>query len=637
MEAIIKIKVEYSTLSLQKRLLSFILIVAFIFFILFARLFYLQISSSTPLQIKAVEQWVRTLPLSAKRGQILDANGNILSISYTTYDVYIRSREVKDAVKVSTYLSTVLNMNFEDVYKRAMNTAVSENLVKLQVSENTAQLIVEKNFDGVYVAENIARFYPYENFLSQVIGYLTSDSEGQTGIESYYNDILKGKDGKYLTQSDVRGLTLNPSLNYYVEAVDGLNIKLNVDINIQTILENTLTQVMQDHNPKSASAIILDPSTSEILGLAITPSFDLNNVPRDDVETLMNLSKNITITDVYEPGSTFKIFTLACALSLGLTNENEHFYCPGYRIVDGERIKCWKTTGHGDQTLVEAIQNSCNCCFMDLGLRIGKEQMYDYLNSFGIGSKTGVDMDGESSGLMLDESIVKNVDLARIAFGQTVAVTELQLLNSFCSIINGGTLNTPSLLNSYVDNDTTVYENHILKKRETVSAEVSEQVRYLLEEALSKTGEMSFIEGYRIAGKTGTAQKYGENGAISQGKYVSSFFGFINQNGAEYALLLCVDEPSSGAYYGSVVAKPYAKTIFEQIIKYKNIEKADESIVVDRVVVQDFIGLKIEEASRILDELNLYYEVDGEGERVVNQFPQAETEIEKSTTILLTT
>ena len=428
------------------------------------------------MQIRAVEQWVRLLPLTAKRGQILDSNGNILSISYTTYDVYIRSREVKDAVKVSSYLSTILDMNFEDVYKRAMNTAVSENLVKLQISENTAKLIVEKSFDGVYVAENIQRYYPYENSLSQVIGYLTADSVGQAGLESYYHDMLKGKDGKYLTQSDVRGLTLNPSLNYYVEAIDGLDIKLNVDINIQNILENTLNQIVMDHNPKSASAIVMDPSTSKILGLAITPSFDLNNVPRDDVSTLMKLSKNITVTDVYEPGSTFKIFTLACALSEGLTSLDEHFYCPGYRIVDGERIKCWKTTGHGNQTLIEAIQNSCNCCFMDLGLRVGKEKLYDYLKSFGIGSKTGVDIDGESSGLLLDESLVKNVDLARIAFGQTVAVTELQLLNSFCSIINGGSLNTPSLLKSYLDNGSEVYQNHALSKKVTLSCEISDLI-----------------------------------------------------------------------------------------------------------------------------------------------------------------
>lgn len=589
------------------------------------------------MQIRAVEQWVRMLPLTAKRGQILDSNGNILSISYTTYDVFIRSREVKDAVKVSSYLSTILDMNFEDVYKRAMNTAVSENLVKLQISENTAKLIVEKNFDGVYVAENIQRYYPYENSLSQVIGYLTADSVGQAGLESFYHDILKGKDGKYLTQSDVRGLTLNPSLNYYVEAIDGLDIKLNVDINIQNILENTLNQIVMDHNPKSASAIVMDPSTSKILGLAITPSFDLNNVPRDDVSTLMKLSKNITVTDVYEPGSTFKIFTLACALSEGLTSLDEHFYCPGYRIVDGERIKCWKTTGHGDQTLIEAIQNSCNCCFMDLGLRVGKEKLYDYLKSFGIGSKTGVDIDGESSGLLLDESLVKNVDLARIAFGQTVAVTELQLLNSFCSIINGGSLNTPSLLNSYLDNGSEVYQNHTLSKKVTLSSEISDLIRYLLEEALSKTGEMTFIEGYHIAGKTGTAQKYGENGAISQGKYVSSFFGFINEEEASYALLLCVDEPSSGMYYGSVVAKPYAKTIFEQIIDYKNIEKSDDSIVLEKIITKDFVGMSISKASALLDTLKLYYEVDGEGDKVISQFPLGGTEIDESTTILLKT
>ena len=637
LEVNINIKVEYSTMSLQKRLLSVILIITFIFFILLIRIFTLQVIQSQNLQIKAIEQWVRMLPLSANRGKILDNNGNILAISYTTYDLYFRSREIKNPVEVATYISNLLDLDFQKVYQKAMNTSVSENLVKLQLDESVASTILQKNFDGVYVSENIKRFYPYNNSLSQVLGYLTIDSEGQTGIESYYNNILKGTDGKYLTQSDVRGIKLNSSLNYYTEAIDGIDIKLNIDINIQLISENVLNQIVIDHNPKSVSAIVMDPNTSKIIALAISPNFDLNEVPRDDVSTLLTLSKNTTITDIYEPGSTFKIFTLACALSEGLTNENEHFYCPGYRIVDGEKIKCWKTTGHGDQTLIEAIQNSCNCCFMDLGLRIGKEKFYDYLELFGLGSKTGVDASGESSGLLLDENIVKNVDLVRIAFGQTVAVTQLQLLNSFCSIINGGTLNTPSFLDTYSEKNQNLYINNTTKKNRTVSSEISNKICELLVQSLSKTGDMSFIEGYKIAGKTGTAQKYGENGAISQGKYVSSFFGFINQDGANYALLLCVDEPSSGAYYGSVVAKPYAKTIFEKIIKYKNIKPFDSSINYKDYIVPNFINMDLNYAMQILEKENLYYEVDGEGDKVVWQFPKENTEVARSTTILLKT
>lgn len=614
-----------------------IMIVAFIFCILFLRLFVLQIVDSKSMQIKAVEQWVRTLPLTAKRGQIVDSQGNILAISYTSYNVYVRAREIKDRNEVASYLSLVLDMNFEDVYKRVINTGISESLLKLQVSEEVASKIVQKNYDGVYVAENIKRYYPYGKSLSQVIGYLTSDSIGQTGLESYYENILSGVDGKYLTQSDVRGITLNDSLNYYVEAIDGLNLKLNIDINIQTIVESVLEKIVLEHNPKSASVIIMDPETSDIIAMGMTPSFDLNNVPRDDVSTLLALSKNITVTDVYEPGSTFKILTLAAALSENLTSFDEHFYCPGYRIVDGEKIKCWKTTGHGDQTLIEAVQNSCNCCFMDLGLRLGVDKLYSYLNAFGIGSSTGVDISGESGGILLDKNSVQTVDLARIAFGQTVAVQELQLLNAFCSVINGGVLSTPSLVDSYYSDSQTLYQNYTLAKNITITNEVSKQMRYILEMALSKTGEMTFIEGYRVGGKTGTAQKYGENGAISAGKYVSSFFGFLNGDKASYALLLCVDEPSSGAYYGSVVAKPYAKEIFEGIIDYKNIPKDNKDIQPQTIVTPSLVGLPLAQALVELEKLNVYYEVDGEGDKIVSQFPLQNTVIDKSTTILIKT
>ncbi len=639
LEAIIKIKTRYSSYALQKRLLSFILIVAFLFCLLLIRLCYLQIIGQKNLQIKAIEQWVRTLPLTAKRGQIVDTNGNILAISSTTYDCYVRAKEIKEPTKVASYLSSILSLDYENIYLKCRNVYISESLVKLQLDENTAKKIVEKNYDGVYLAENIQRFYPYGNTLSQVLGYLTSDSVGQSGVESYYEDILKGTDGKYLVQSDVRGVKLDDSLNYYIEQQDGLNIKLNIDINIQIILESTLQQIIADHNPKSASIVMIDPNNSKILGLAISPSFDPNEPPRYDTSTLMAQSKNTCVTDVYEPGSTFKILTLASALSENLTNINEHFYCPGYRIVDGEKIKCWRTLGHGDQTLVEAVQNSCNCCFIDLGLRLGKDKLYQYLTQFGIGSKTGVDIAGESGGILLDKSLVQNVDLARIAFGQTVATSQLQLLNAFCSAINGGTKYQPSLLSSYFSSDgTEYYSTTPLVRGKTISSEVSNTIKYLLSQALSKAGEMTFVPGYNLAGKTGTAQKYGSDGKISRGKYVSSFFGFLNRENPEYALLLCVDEPSNGAYYGSVVAKPYAKTIYEKIIAYKNLPPDDNSKLDEkRIIVPNFVGEPISQAIVNLEKLGLEYEIDGEGENVVDQFPSSNTEVSLSTTILLKT
>lgn len=612
------------------------MIVAFVFFVLIIRVFYLQNVNSSTLQLKAVEQWTRMLPLTAKRGEIIDANGNVLATSTTSYDVYVRAKEVKSPALVASFLSEKLDIKYEKVLEKTQNITISESLIKLQVDEATAQSINEKALDGVYLSENIKRTYPYGKAMSQVMGFLTSDSIGQSGIESYYNTLLSGTNGKYLTQSDVRGVKLDDSLKYYVDPIDGLNLKLNIDINIQVLLEDVLEMIFAEHKPKKASILVLDPQTSHILGLAISPGFDLNNIPRDNVKELMEMTKNIAVTDVFEPGSTFKILTLAAALSENLTNENERFYCPGYRIVAGEKIKCWRTLGHGSQTLVEAVQNSCNCCFMDLGLRLGKERLYKYLRAFGIGSKSDVDISGESGGILLDENVVKDVDLARIAFGQTVAVSGLQLANAFCSIVNGGTLNTPRIVSSlYDENGKTTYTSSTLAKNKTVKAEVGEKIRYLLEQAVSKTGEMTFVEGYKIAGKTGTAQKYGEDGKIARGKYVSSFFGFLNQGDrAEYAVLVCVDEPSSGAYYGSVVAKPYAKKVYEGIIKYKNIKPVGE-VKDTTFVVPNLCGMSASQAVATLEKMAVYYETDGEGENVISQFPFAGTKVSGDSSVVI--
>ena len=613
--------------------------ITFIFLLLIFRLFILCVFNNKNLQLKAQEQWTRTLFLKANRGVITDANGNVLAENNVSYDVFFRAREIEDAVAVSKFISKKLNIDFENTYKKAKDVFISEVLIKLQVDKKIAQEILEANFKGVYLTQNISRNYPYGKLLSQVLGFLTSDSVGQSGIENYYNKILCGVDGKYLTQSDVRGLTIDDSINYYVDGVDGLNLTLSVDINIQNIVENVLEQIVEEQKPKRVSCIILNPSNSNVIALAINPSFDLNLVPRNDVKTLMELSKNVAVTDVYEPGSTFKILTLAAALSEGLTNINEHFYCPGFRIIDGEKIKCWRTIGHGSQTLIECVQNSCNCCFMDLALRLGKEKLYKYLQAFGIGSTTGVDISGESAGLLLSNDIVKSVDLARIGFGQSVAVNQLQLLNAFCAAINGGSLHTPSLVKNYYNsnNEIIFYKNNLILNK-VLTQEVSNTIRFLLEKSLSKSGDMTFINNYKVAGKTGTAQKYGEDGKIAQGKYVSSFFGFLNGKlNPEYALLLCVDEPSAGAYYGSVVAKPYAKIIFEKIIEYKNIVEDAQNSPTQKIAMPNLIGNTIYNACKVLDELNIDYEIDGENGIVLEQFPKANTQIDYSSCVLIKT
>ncbi len=582
------------------------------------------------MQTLASSQWTRALPIVAKRGDILDTKGSVLATSYTTYDVYVRSKNVVDKGEVASHLSSVLNISYDTVYNKISNSITSEVLIKMQVDENTIKKIVDKNLPGIYISQNVKRYYPYNSLLSKVIGYTTIDGIGQTGLEMYYDKFLQGVDGKSLVESDVKGIELGNSLDTFIPAVDGLTITLTIDANIQLIVENVLAQIMVDHKPKQASAIIMNAKNGEIVAMASLPSLDNNNLPRDDVSTLNALSKNTMIVDVYEPGSTFKILTTAAALNENVTKTTDKFYDSGYKIVDGQKIKCWRTIGHGSETLVEGFCNSCNVVFVELALRLGKEKLYNYLQNFGIGSKTGVDFAGESGGILMNIDSVQNVDLARIGFGQAVAVTPLQLISAVCCAVNGGTLYEPHFVKQIGDTQLT---STIIRKN-VVSQETSNTINMMMEEVVSvKGGKESFVEGYRIGGKTGTAQKY-ENGVIANGKYVSSFIGTYPADNPEYVMLLCVDEPSSGAYYGSVVASPYAKQIFSGMFDYKNI-KPSNFVEQEQVTVPNLVGKTISEAYSVLNGLGFYFEVDGEDGIVVSQFPSPDTKLYVGSTILL--
>ncbi len=592
---------------------------------------------SKELTIKAAEQWLRSLPLVATRGDIVDNAGSTLATSYTTYDVYLRAKDVTEPSEVAMFLSKTLGLDYNKLYLKATDKFVSESLVKLSIKDVVAKQIIAKKYSGVVLSENISRFYPYGEFLSQVLGYTTIDNQGQSGLEAYYNKYLKGIDGKQLTQATVAGKELNNTLRYYYPSIDGYSIKLTIDSKIQLIVQDTLSKIMQDHMPKSASITILEPATGKIIAMGIAPAFDNNDPPRNDVSLLMSLSKNTSVVDVYEPGSTFKILTIAAALSENLTNFQDVFYCPGYRMVDGQKIKCWRTIGHGSQTLVEGIANSCNCVFMDLALRLGKDKFYQYLQAFGIGQKTGVDILGESAGILMNKKNVKNVDLARIGFGQAVAVSQLQLLTAFCSAVNGGDLYKPYLVDSIYNQNGVIKQNDPTLLSNVISPEVSAQINTLLEGVLSiKTGQYTFVPGYSIGGKTGTAQKY-ENGKIAAGKYVSSFFGTYPANNPQYAILLCVDEPSSGTYYGSVVAAPYAKEMFAKIFECKNIKPNNQSVVVESIVVPNLVGLPIAQALSQLEILGFGVDIDGEGQKVVSQIPAPNTSLQKGSSIIVST
>lgn len=629
-------QLEYSIFSLQKRLLAFICIVAFIFCALVVRLFYLQGLNSASLMDKASGQWTRSLPIMATRGKILDRNGATLAVSYTTYNVYVRPRNVVDKQDVAKHLAKVLKMDYTKVYEKIMLASSSEVLIKMQAQEDQIREIITANKKGIYISITSDRYYPYASALIQVLGFTTIDSVGQSGLELYYNKYLTGINGSSSVQSDVKGIELGNATDEYIDAIDGLNLTLTIDINMQQIVESALHNLTELHKPKSSYAVLMSAKSGQILAMAMNPSLDNNNLPRDNVSELFALSKNSMIVDVYEPGSTFKILTTAAALNEKVTKTSDMFYDPGYKMVDGQKIKCWRTIGHGSENLVEGFCNSCNTVFMELALRLGKERLYNYLKHFGLGSATGVDFAGESGGILMDIDSVQNVDLARIGFGQAVAVTPLQLVTGISCALNGGTRYTPYFVQKIFSNDGSVNKqiNPNIVANNVVLQDVSNTLNMMMEEVVSvKGGKNSFVEGYSIGGKTGTAQKY-ENGIVANGKYISSFVGTYPANNPEYVLLLCVNEPSVGGYYGSVVASPFGKQIFKGIFDYLNIQPTGQSNQ-STVVVPSLIGLPVTQSYIELNRLGFHFEMEGEKGIIIEQFPSPNSEVLKGSTVLI--
>lgn len=618
------------------------MLVTFIFFLIVIRLFYLQLIKSGWLQAKANSQWTRDLPIEANRGEILDRNGVKLAVSYSSYDIYVRPSMVQDTAKVALVLSEIFSLDYDTTLDKVSNKKVSEVLIKKQADRDLVKQLENYDLKGVFFSENSTRYYPYGDLASQVIGITNTDNVGQAGLEQYYNEYLEGKDGSYKIDSDVKGVEIDNKLYTYKDSVDGLNITLTIDTKIQTSLESALEKLMDEQKPKTASGIVMSAKTGEILAMSSKPSYDLNNPDRNNITNLLSAMKNLTIVDVYEPGSTFKVLTMAAALDTGKAALTDRFYDPGYVIIDGERIKCWKHTGHGSQTLTEGLCNSCNAVFTDLALRLGLDQFYEYFDKFGLGKPLGIDFMGEGSGIIMNKDNVKTVDLARMGFGQAIAVTPIQQISAICSVINGGNLMKPYFLKSVTTSDGRVIkENTPTIINRTVSEDTSDKIKVMFEAVVKQyTGIGSFIPGYRIGGKTGTTQKYNENGI--SGTYISSFVGAMPADNPEYVVLILADEPSMGAYYGSVVATPYAKLVFENIINNKNIEpndtlEEDLDKMKEDIEVPNLVGQSIMNAVIKLKELGLQYQIAGGGEYVLSQTPTPKYKVYSNAVVILTT
>lgn len=617
--------------------MTLIVLIIFLFTAIFSRLIYLQVVKNEEMQVKALDQWTRDVPVTGERGDIYDRNGVLLADTATTYTVYVRPNAVNDKKYTAKVLSAILGVDEKKLYDR-INSRVSEVTVSKKVTSEEINMIYEADPTGVYYAQNIIRKYIYGDFSPMVLGFTNVDGVGQTGIESQYNSYLQGIDGKILTETDLVGRELSSNVNYYIAGKKGADVYLTLDHTIQNIVQAAVNDAYATHQAKAASCVMMNAKTGEILAMAQAPTFDLNNIPRDNLAELMSLSKNGIISNVYEPGSTFKILTAAIGLETGVINKDTtRVYCPGYRIVDGKRIRCWRTIGHGSQSFAEAVQNSCNCMFMDTALNVGTEKIYSGMQAFGITGKTGIDISGEGKGLMIPEGSVKNVDLARIGFGQAVAVTALELINACASVVNGGELLTPYIVEKIVQNGQVIYEGEKEVKRRVISEKTSAIMREVLEGVVSiGGGKNARVDGYRIGGKTGTAQKYSETGGIASGKYVATFLGFSPADDPEYIMLFIVDEPSTGVYYGSMVSAPYASRIFSDLFKYIGLEKNAEVSTVETFVMPDLTGMSLTEANIILEQKQLYYEYDGEGgggEKVSYQIPAPGSYVTKNNSV----
>lgn len=619
---------------MRKRILVAFIALAAVFIALFGRLFYLQIIDGGWLRAKAAEQWYRDLPLKAARGKILDCNGETLADSKDVFTLYARPNAVKDKTAVATEIAEALDMEYQTVFDK-LNTNVGEVTVKRKIDAQSAYELRKKNISGLYYTLDTQRNYPFGNSLAQILGFTNIDNAGQSGIESYYDKYLTGVDGFAYTSTDMAGRELESSVTKYVPSIPGCNVTLSVDSNIQSFADSAVTAAATEFSAKSASMIVMDVNTGGILAMSKSPSFDLNDPPRNDLDLLNELSRNTMIVDMYEPGSTFKIFTTAAALEAGVVGDNDTFFCAGSRTVDGQRIRCWRSIGHGSQHLAEGVKNSCNCVFMDLALRLGTSRFYSALRNFGMGQKTGVDFTGESSGMMMKEDNVKTVDLARIGFGQAVAVTPLQLITGVCSVINGGTLYKPYLVASVDSYDgKNLATRELQPVRRTVSEATSQKMRdYLVGVVANGGGSKAGVAGYSVGGKTGTAQKYA-GGTIAQGKYISSFIGFAPAENPKYAVLMIVDEPQGYMYYGSLVAAPYAGNVFSKIFDYTALPPSMLAEI-EYAIMPDVIGKPVADAVKELEDAGLHAELVGEGEKVTAQTPVPQTKIAKNDAVLV--
>lgn len=533
---------------------------------LLCRVIYLMVFQREYYSKKAVELQNRERTISASRGNIVDRNGVVLASNELVYNISVIHNQITDEQKVIDELSKLLDIDEAEVKKRVQKVSSIEK-IKNNVSKEIGEKILALNLDGVKVDAGYKRVYPYKDLAAKVIGFTGGDNQGIIGLEAVYDEYLKGDDGIIYSVTDARGVEVKNQAETRKEPVAGDDLHLTLDYNLQCYLMQAAEKTYIQKEADAVEIIAMNPQNGEILGMVDYPEFDLSKPFElsEGIDDVNQMWRNRCISDTYEPGSTFKVITTTAALEEKLVSLEERFYCPGYITVEDRRIRCHKTTGHGSQSFVEAIENSCNPVFIDIGLRIGADRFYDYFNKLGLMDKTGIDLPGEAKTIMHQKENIGQVELATISFGQSFQVTPIQLMTTIASIVNGGNRITPHLC-SYIQSaeGDVVKEYKASSTKQICSEETSETVRFLLEKVVSEGGgNKAYIEGYNIGGKTATSQTLPR----SDNKYISSFLGFAPADDPQIMVLVIINNPK-GAYYGGVIAAPVAKEIFENVLPY---------------------------------------------------------------------
>lgn len=631
-----------TNIQVRKRLTMVFFLAGLVFICLIGRLAWIQFVHGEEWQGKAEEIRMQDVPVDARRGTIMDRNGNQLVTSISVDSIYAIPSHVRDPRDAARRLSPILEMDEDELYKRLTKRSSFEWL-KRKIDFDISKQVKDLEIKGIKTVEENKRYYMHESLASHVLGFTGVDNQGLLGLEKSYDDVLKGKAGRIVVEYDAMGREAPEALHDFIDPVPGQNIVLTLDETIQYFTERELDKVVSTYDPKLAVVIVMDPRSGEMLAIANRPTFNPNHWTSVSKEIW---DRNPAIWYNYEPGSTFKIITASAALDAGAVKPSDEFHDPGYATVGGRHIRCWKAGGHGSQTFEEVVQNSCNPGFIKVGLDLGKKRFYKYIRDYGFGQSTGLNLPGEEKGIIIPEKQATDLNIATMSIGQSIAVTPIQLITAASAAINDGKLMQPYLVKEITGAGGKVIKtNKPVELGQVISSQTSAELRILLEKVVSQgTGGNAFVNGYRVGGKTGTAQVVGSGGYV-QGRYVASFVGFAPANDPQIAILVMIAEPQGGIYYGGQVAAPVFQAIAKDTLRYlglpeiPGLEKPknpwEQLLPKIEVKVPNVVNLPAGEAEKVLKAIGLSVEITGDGQMVYEQIPQAGAVVNSGTTVIL--